>query len=1086
MATVDRAKPIVAAGTRARIFSPLHKLRGAIKRYIVLEAAAVLINAIAIWFWLGLICDYGLFKATGLDWAQLVSKYLRLLLQLFIGAGVIGLTTWKLITLFRTYRPTSLALLLERRFPKLLGDRLITAVELSGNLDEAERLGYSRAMILETVRKVSADVDRVPVSQVFRWSRLRNWWLGAACNTVGILLLVTIAWLAWNRTIKVVGFGYRFADVSQIYVERNFLLMDTLWPRRALLELIDFPESGELRIQQGSSTRIRVRALKWVVADRGVPGGWRAMTWNEIDANLLGMEKPLLPVAALVPPADVDQAPMADSPHWTVDRVEALMESAEVRDRLVNAGWTDGQFAAFTDTFAALDRKAADPRMSRKLRQLVVPQTVTISYWGKKTSNQMPLTRQPEHNEFACVLSDLKESVKFYVEGEDYFTYPDRRITLVPPPSFTKLERDEYVPAYLFQRAPADGTLETLKGLRQVREGVGISLTGSTSRFEVPTGADIVLRGEVDKELIQARILYRSANGEGAAAAPGRIEELEIGADRHSIEKRFDHITRPLEFDFELTDTDNVKSLRHMIIQPVEDRSPEVNVAVETIRKTPQGFMCTPQAMIPLTGTVRDDVGLTKVEYTIAYSRVESTQASGIRAAIAAGVFGAISPGPGGRETFGAPAVISLYGRMSESREGMNTPLPIGLKTFQEITDEKDREFRYGKEQLPARLRENPPQNALIRQFDIKPNLEWLDLLEQVKEFQAGGSETIRPRFRMRLTVTATDNNIETGPRSGQSTPTFTFLVVPNEELMAQMNVDEEALSYKLDTLIGKMTDVRADIEKIVERLPATAGDDGFRASASRAQELEEAVAKGRDVVQEIFTDYNRLFKEAQTNRLPPSFIEQKEKIVNMLDEALRQHFPRAEEAHGSFRKILEERRPPDTQELFNVRQRQDELILQLRMIFDRMGAILDATRLAKKLVEVIEGSLVVKQMLDDLLIRAQDLIFDFGVLGITGKPVELAKDEKQVVTLELDRSEVGGALEFKFDIPKDSGLSVPNQVLIPRHEARDSPTQKVTFEIQAGNKPGEFNVPVTALNTDRQPVKMRDDKPFVLKVKVK
>ena len=37
-------------------------------------------------------------------------------------------------------------------------------------------------------------------------------------------------------------------------------------------------------------------------------------------------------------------------------------------------------------------------------------------------------------------------------------------------------------------------------------------------------------------------------------------------------------------------------------------------------------------------------------------------------------------------------------------------------------------------------------------------------------------NDTIRPRFKMRLTIQATDNNIESGPRTGQNKETFTYL----------------------------------------------------------------------------------------------------------------------------------------------------------------------------------------------------------------------------------------------------------------------------------------------------------------------
>jgi hypothetical protein len=320
-----------------------------------------------------------------------------------------------------------------------------------------------------------------------------------------------------------------------------------------------------------------------------------------------------------------------------------------------------------------------------------------MTYWGEKTNSDMPLTKQQELKEFSCVLNDLKESVRFYVRGEDYYTYPSRKITLVPPPMLIRLERDEYVPAYLYHRTPADGKLDDLKGQKQVKLNQPVSLTGSTSRLEIPSGTDMVLRGETDKELTEIRIRYRTAAKPGVKEITyGEVEVLPVAADHKSFEKRFDHITRPIEFDFEFTDNDNVKSQRHMIIQPVDDRTPEVNVAVEVIRKTPNGYMCTDSAMIPFSGSVRDDYGLTKVEYVISYSKVETAQAAALRAMIAAGVMGTASPSPLPFEVLTAPAVAELLGRLSESRESTVPMPPIMLSYFDEVTRDKVREFRYG------------------------------------------------------------------------------------------------------------------------------------------------------------------------------------------------------------------------------------------------------------------------------------------------------------------------------------------------------------------------------------------------------
>ncbi|HEV3142484.1 MAG TPA: hypothetical protein VGZ47_01215, partial [Gemmataceae bacterium] len=347
--------------------------------------------------------------------------------------------------------------------------------------------------------------------------------------------------------------------------------------------------------------------------------------------------------------------------HWTVDRAQWSLDQPESQDGLI--GMSDADYQATRNALDHLAETAGQARMSRTIRRLKIPASVSMTYWGEKTNSDMPLTKQQELNEFSCVLNDLKESVKFYVKGEDFYTYPYRRITLVPPPMLIRLERDEYAPAYLYHRAPADGKLSDLKGQKQVKLNQPVSLTGSTSRMEFPSGTDIILRGETDKELTSIVIRYRTAAKPGTKEITyGEVEVLPVAADHKSFERRFDHIIRPIEFDFEFTDTDNVKSQRHIIIQPMEDRTPEVNVAVEVIRKTPGGYMCTDSAMIPFSGTVRDDYGLTKVEYVLSYSKVESPQATALRAAIAAGVMGVSSPSPLPFELFSAPAVAEILG----------------------------------------------------------------------------------------------------------------------------------------------------------------------------------------------------------------------------------------------------------------------------------------------------------------------------------------------------------------------------------------------------------------------------------------
>ncbi len=441
---------------------------------------------------------------------------------------------------------------------------------------------------------------------------------------------------------------------------------------------------------------------------------------------------------------------------WAIDELEHVLTDDKLRSELARSAAPD-QLQALDRVLETLDQRSAEAKYSRKLRKLKIPREVNANYWGARSSSKMPMGRQQGSNEFACVLADLKESVKLYVQGEDFSSYPYKRITLVPPPMLTKLEKDEYVPAYQYHRVPADGVPQDLKGRKQERLGQPISLTGGTSRIDIAYGSDLVLRGELDKDLDQAIIRYRSnqkpAAGAAGDAGAGKVEELAVGGDRRTISKRFDNITRHIEFDFEFTDSDHVRSLRHVVIQPIDDKTPDVNVAVEIIRKTNQGYMCTPQAMIPFSGSVRDDVGLQKIEYALSYSRVESMQVLGIRAAVVSGVIGAVNLAP--PMLFAAPGVTEYLSRLTGGQQAVTVVDPIVLKSFQELTDEKNRDYRYGKAMLDELLRrpngssdeskggmtlDQIRKDRLISLFEIKPNVEWLDLQSACPRFKRGST----------------------------------------------------------------------------------------------------------------------------------------------------------------------------------------------------------------------------------------------------------------------------------------------------------------------------------------------------------
>src|SRR5262249_59446887 len=118
--------------SQRRVRHPLHRLRGYIRTYVTAEGLAIVTLCLALWFWLGLLLDFGFFKVFGVDWVQITPWELRAVTLAGLVLVLVALVAFKvLFRLFREFRDGALALVLGRRFPTLLGDRLITAVALA-------------------------------------------------------------------------------------------------------------------------------------------------------------------------------------------------------------------------------------------------------------------------------------------------------------------------------------------------------------------------------------------------------------------------------------------------------------------------------------------------------------------------------------------------------------------------------------------------------------------------------------------------------------------------------------------------------------------------------------------------------------------------------------------------------------------------------------------------------------------------------------------------------------------------------------------------------------------------------------------
>ncbi|MCS7168371.1 MAG: hypothetical protein RMI91_13515 [Gemmatales bacterium] len=271
MATMQTSAAEVAGTERPTIRRSLQRLRRGIRAYIVTEVVLQAIIAAALWFWALFAVDFGLFLVFGLDYIRDGSAATIFLFRgfwwLLLFTGLIYLVGYRLVyRLLVSFRPEALALVLERRFPQVLEERLVTAVELA-DPRTAERYGYSYLLVEYTARTAEERLQHIPVSAVFNWPRLRRLLLEA------MGLWATLAALSYFAT-----------EWSATCWERNVAWLNRHWPVRTMLVLPDFARQPVRGVPSGGEMPIRIHA--WVNVVRtdhpDYPSGWRPALWSDI------------------------------------------------------------------------------------------------------------------------------------------------------------------------------------------------------------------------------------------------------------------------------------------------------------------------------------------------------------------------------------------------------------------------------------------------------------------------------------------------------------------------------------------------------------------------------------------------------------------------------------------------------------------------------------------------------------------------------------------------------------------------------------------------------------------------------------
>lgn len=992
-APVAQSSPDTA---RVRVQHPLDRLRACIRLYVGIEGSLLLGLYLALWFWLGLLLDYGVFKAFMLDWVQELPWGLRALMLCALVAGLFLVVALQVVyRLARQFRDNALALVLERRYAALLGDRLITAVELA-DLSVAQRYGYSQPMIERTIMDAAERVQSLSLRDVFNWRRLVV--MGSIVLGIGL-----VPYLLTAATAPLLGRSVSrqlsdFRNVASLWFERNILLANVAWPRRAYLELIDFPEH-ELRVGRESPRPIlRVRALRWVIADSTAPEGWRALRWHELNRpNLLGPDVALdvLPAAwyaelvrssGMVDEPRLDEflaqllptiAPSGDplrlgaelvnrgvlssvqsealAAAWSVDQVELQLHADIDRphnQKQLRPGATD----AIENIIHQLHEVAQEPGSSRWLRVLQVPEQVILDYRGDTLQERPALALQAGNN-YSFDFAGLKESVRFTVRGEDYVTRP-RLLTLVPPPQLLRLARSEHRPAYLMRRPSANEELSQLRGQTMlVADLPALLVTGEASRVdEVPIGTLLELTAEADKELTRVRLVPTPRSQ--ARNKPGTADPLKAQAalldgialdllPPRGFRARLT-VQTALDFLFEFTDTDGVVGHRRVVITPKKDTPPEVKVRVEVLRRMPTGeFLITPIAMVPFSGEIRDDHGLEQIEYAYHFRQVDSPTSTKVRAAVAS--VGSIRwlAGPLSADLFS----IAFAGLTQVDRTNIQVGGAFPLSTWV-------RRRQASNQFLPEHILELEVARELR---ETSPDFECFDL-ERVIPGLRGSSTQEGPgpaHYQLVVSMAASDDNADSGPFRRES-ERFSFRVISENELLVEIGREEELLHDQLRKAVDDLKEMQVkDVEEIIRDLPDlkpnTQGIMGARVKA-----VEDTVIKAGDRAAKVLTDYRRILAEMKANRVDKRMTEKVDdricKPLGQVIDPVQGDVELTRDVLAEVRGTIEAGAQPEANRLQLTRQRLAQLIDRLDRVLENMGEITNINKVIAAIVEITKA----------------------------------------------------------------------------------------------------------------------------------
>lgn len=196
---------------RPELSALLARLRRQIRRYVVIEGAALVLAVLGALFWLSLAIDHAWFQLSRLE----LPYWFRAGFDVIV-AGLVGFfaVSWIGLRFVRSFRGRALALVLERRFPEL-DDRLVTAVELAESHDSGQS-ELTEAMLNRTIDQAVEASKRINMRDVFDRRPLQRAVLAAA------FMVASIGGLAAASQNTVETWFDSFLDLDDEYWNREY------------------------------------------------------------------------------------------------------------------------------------------------------------------------------------------------------------------------------------------------------------------------------------------------------------------------------------------------------------------------------------------------------------------------------------------------------------------------------------------------------------------------------------------------------------------------------------------------------------------------------------------------------------------------------------------------------------------------------------------------------------------------------------------------------------------------------------------------------------------------------------------------